>query len=83
MIFFAPAAPSKDYSAVATYYYTGASEDNTTVLKRPPNVDETAIFNRYGVSSPYVRVHTPSTGYRVSGLVCVTHTQVTVLIQHV
>jgi hypothetical protein len=31
---------------------TGASEDNPHVLKRPPNVDETAIFNRYGVCSP-------------------------------
>ena len=40
----------------------------------------TIILNTYNY---IVRVHTPSMGYRVSELVCVTHTQVTVLIQHV
>ena len=34
------------------YLSTGAYPYNRPELKRPPNVDETAIFKRYGVRSP-------------------------------
>jgi hypothetical protein len=38
--------------AAVTITRTGAYSINRPELKRPPNVDETAIFNRYGVCSP-------------------------------
>ena len=37
----------------------GASPYNPPELKRPPNVDETAIFNRYGVCPPSCGTHRP------------------------